>query len=190
MEFFEVKERLENLEKFRGLYRDYADFTNKPENVPAQMVRKKMEPLVPMTVESLNKVGLGGMVTRDAPVHGGRRVRVNIIKAIFRDRVIRKFSLDDKAPLKVLEAGILKYKQQLWVQKLQLFNPLFWLFHFILFMARLPLLIFRKAGYDTSHAETLTSVRLFIILFQCFCYYILAEWSGLLDWIWFDIMGL
>jgi hypothetical protein len=149
-----------------------------------------MEPLVPMAVESLQKVGLGGMVTRDAPAQGGRRVRINIIKAIFRDRVIRQFSLDDQAPLKVLEAGILKYKQLLWVQKLQLFNPLFWLFHFVLFMARLPILIFRRAGYDTSHAETLTSVRLYIILSQCLCYYLLAEWSGLLDWIWFDIMGL
>jgi len=190
MEFFEVKERLENLEKFHGLYRDYADFTNKPENLPAQLVRAKMEPLVPMAVESLRKVGLGGMVTRDAPVHGGRRVRINIIKAIFRDNVVRKFSLDDKAPLKVLEAGILKYRQLLWIQKLQLFNPLFWLFHFILFLARVPILVFRKAGYDTSHAESLTSVRLYLILFQIACYYLLAEWSGLLDWIRFDILGL
>jgi hypothetical protein len=77
MSYFEVKERLENLTEFRNLYADYASFTNKPNNVPAQMVRQKMEPLVPMTVDSLRRVGLGHMVTHDAPVRGGRKVRIN-----------------------------------------------------------------------------------------------------------------
>jgi hypothetical protein len=189
MSYFEVKERLENLTEFRSLYADYANFTNKPNNIPAQMVRQRMEPLVPLTVDSLRRVGLGHMVTHDAPVRGGRKVRINLIKAIFRDHVVRQFSLDDEAPMKLIDAGILKYQRLLWIQKLQLFNPLFWLFHFILFLAKLPILIFRQAGFDTDKTEKHPLVRLYLVVFQVACYALLVKWSGLWDWIRFDILG-
>jgi hypothetical protein len=183
------QERLEKLEEFRSLYSDYAKFTNRPENVPAQMVRQKMEPLVPMTVDSLRRVGLGQMVTRDAPVRGGKKVRINLIRAIFRDHIVRQFSLDDDAPMKLLDAGILKYRQRLWRQKLQLVNPLFWLFHLILFLARLPLLAFRAAGFESDEYEKAPIVRLYLVVFQMICWALLAHWLGLWRWIWFDIVG-
>ena len=189
MTFFEVRDRLRNLTEFRDSYHEYLDFTNRPTNLPAQMVRDRMQPMVPMAVESLRRIGLGAMVTHDAPARGGRKVRINVIRAIFRDHVIRAFSLDEREPLWVLEKGILAYRRLLWVQRIQLFNPIFWLFHFGLFAARVPILIFRMTGYDTSHAETLTSVRLYLIVFQFVYFYLLAEWVGLIDWIWFDILG-
>ena len=188
--YFEVKERLDNLTKFRNLYREYIDFTNRSTNVPAQIVRRRMEPLVPMAVDSLRRVGLGSMITRDAPVKGGRKIQINLVKAVFRDHIIRQFSLDDQTPLDILDKGVLRYKQHLWAQKIQLFNPLFWLFHFGLFLARLPVLIFEKAGYDTTKAERFTSARFYLVLFQLVFFYIIAKWVGLVGWIRFDILGL
>ena len=101
MTYFEVRDRLKCLQRFRNLYAEYIDFTNRPNNVPAQMVLQKMEPMETMVVESVKKVGLGHLITREAPVHGGKRVRVNLIKAIFRDTVIRRFSVKDKEPLEM-----------------------------------------------------------------------------------------
>lgn len=92
MNYFEVKDRLESLLRFRTLYVEYIGFTNREENPAARIIRQKMEPLAPITVESLRQVGLGGMVTRDAPAHGGRKIRINLIKAIFRDLIIRRFT--------------------------------------------------------------------------------------------------
>jgi len=171
MNYFEVKQRLEKILEFRALYREYIDFTNRENNVPAQMTRKKMEPLTAITVDSLNQVELGSMITRDAPVKGGKKVKINLIRAIFRDQLIHHFSL-------------------LWRQKAQLFNPLFWLYHFVGYLAWLPLLILKKAGYDTSDAEKLAVVKLYVIVFQLAVFYLLLEWSGTIALIRFDILGL
>ena len=104
MDYFEVRERLDCLQQFRNQYAEFIEFTNRPNNVPAQMVRRKMEPLEPMVVESLKKVGLGRLITREAPASGGRKIRVNLIKAIFRDTVIKRFSVKDEEPLEILPA--------------------------------------------------------------------------------------
>ncbi|UCC43655.1 MAG: hypothetical protein JSU65_11040 [Candidatus Zixiibacteriota bacterium] len=190
MLYFEVKDRLARLLEFRNLYSQYLGFTNRDNNVPAQLVREKMQPMTAEIVDSLRRVGMGGLVTRDAPVKGNRRVRINVIRAIFRDHVTRHYNLDDKEPLKVLDKGIIAYRRLKWRQAIQLVNPLFWVFNFIAFAARLPIHICRKAGYDTSHAESLTSVRLYIILFQFGAFYVLAKWTGLIDWLWIDIIAL
>jgi len=190
MTYFEIKERLKYLTRFRDYYAEYIDFTNRPRNVPAQMIRRKMEPLVLITVESLKKVGFGRLITRDAPVHGGRKIRINLIKAIFNDAVIKRFSLDDKEPLRILDKGILEYRNRLWRQKVQLFNPVFWLFYFGLFLARLPIVIFRAAGYDTSKAEELASVKLYLVVFQILFFYLIADTVGLISWLRFDIIAL
>lgn len=190
MTYFEVKDRLKYLTRFRDYYAEYIDFTNRPRNVPAQMIRQKMEPLVPMTVESLKKVGLGRLITRDAPVRGGRKVRINLIKAVFRDTVIKRFSVHDREPLEILDKGVLEYRNRLWRQRVQLFNPLFWLFYFGLFLARLPILIFRSAGYDTTQAEELASVRFYLVAFQILYFYLIADAVGLIDWLRFDIIAL
>ena len=188
MTYFEVKERLENLLEFREMYRQYIQFTNRENNPAALMHREQIRPLAAMTVDSLRRVKLGAIITKDAPSRGGRSIRVNLIKAIFRDKVIRRFSLDERAPLDILDKGIVKYRSMLWRQKLMLFNPLFWLYEGIGFVARLPLLIFRKAGYDTLHAETLTSVRLYIIIVQLAIWYLLVKWSTVTALITFDIL--
>ena len=190
MNYFEVNERLECLKEFRALYREYIDFTNRENNVPAQMTRRKMEPLTALTVDSLNRVGLGSLVTRDAPVKGGRKIKINLIKAIFRDHLIRHFSLDDKTPLELLDKGIVAYQARLWRQKVQLFNPLFWLYHFVGYLALLPLQILKKAGFDTSDAEKLAVVKAYIVVFQLAVFYLLLEWSGTIALIRFDILGL
>jgi hypothetical protein len=190
MNYFEVKDRLENLVRFRSLYVEYIGFTNREENPAAQILREKMQPLVPITVDSIRQVGLGGLVTRDAPVRGGRKVRVNLIKAIFRDAVIRRFSLTDREPLELLDKGILAYQKQLWVQKLQLFNPLFWVYQIVLWLARLPLTICRASGFDTSKAEQAAFVKLYLFLFQVGFYVWVAKAVGLFSWLRADIIAL
>jgi hypothetical protein len=190
MNYFEVKQRLDNLVEFRALYAEYVEFTNRATNVPAQMVRRRLEPLAPLAVDSLKKVGLGYLVTRDAPSRGGGRVQVNIIKAIFRDNVIQHFSLDEKEPLVILERGLQEYRRRLWVQKIQLFNPLFWLFQVGLFVARLPFHICQAAGYDTSRAESAPVTRVYLVAVQILFFFLLAHAVGLTNWFRFDIIAL
>ena len=190
MNYFEVKDRLESLVRFRGLYVEYIGFTNRADNIPAQMIRQKMEPLAPITVDSLRQVGLGGMVTRDAPVHGGRKVRINLIKAIFRDAIVRRFSLTDKEPLELLDSGIIAYQKRFWVQKLQLFNPLFWIYQMVLWLAKLPVTVCRASGYDTSRVEQSATLKLYLLFFQIGFYLVMARAVGLFDWLRADIIAL
>ena len=190
MNYFEIKERLDNLTEFRALYTEYIEFTNRATNVPAQMVRRRMEPLAPLAVDSLKKVGLGYLVTRDAPSRGGVKVQVNLIKAIFRDHVIQRFSLDEKEPLAILERGLQEYRQRLWAQKIQLFNPLFWLFQIGLFLARLPLYICQSAGFDTSRAERAPITKVYLVVVQILFFFLLAHAVGLTNWFRFDIIAL
>lgn len=190
MTYFEVRNRLSNLEQFRELYREYSGFTNRESNLPAQSVRTRMEPLAALATDSLKRVGLGSMVTRDAETRGGRKIRVNLVKAIFRDHVVRTFDVRDAEVLGLLDRGIAAYKSRLWKQQINLFNPLFWIYQIGVFLADLPFLVFRAAGYDTDHAEHLTSARIYRLLVQVLFFGALIKWSGLLDWIRFDILAL
>ena len=113
-----------------------------------------------------------------------------MIRAIFRDHVVRNFSLDETEPLKVLERGILKFRRLLWIQRVQLFNPIFWLYYFGSMAARLPLLICKSAGYNTTRAEQLTSVRLYIIAFQFAWFYLIADLTGLTKWLHHHVIAL
>jgi len=182
MNYFEIRERLANLLEFRRLYKEYLDFTNRERNPAARMVRDRMEPLCELAVDSLNRVDLGSMITRDAPSRGGRTMRINLIRAIFREHLIRRFLLDDTAPLKILDRGIVRYRRRLWSQTVQLFNPLFWLWQFTDFLAKLPLLIAQRAGYDSRAAEDKTSVRLWTIAVQVLVFAMIFKALGVIDW--------
>jgi hypothetical protein len=67
MDYFEVRDRMENLVEIRMLYKEYISFTNRQNNAPAGIVRDKLEPLVPLTVDSLNRANLGSLISRDMP---------------------------------------------------------------------------------------------------------------------------
>ncbi len=180
MEYFEIRARLRRLKRFRAMYRQYLAFTNRDRNPAAQLVLSRMEPMARLTVDSLRRVKLGSTITRDAPARGGRRVKINIIKAIFRDNIQRHYSLDDDAPLRALDKGILVYQRRLWGQTIQLLNPLFWLYHFSGFLARLPVLVLRRAGYDTDRAESAASFRIWVVAVQAASFYLIFQWTGLL----------
>lgn len=190
MTYFEVRHRLANLEQLRALYKEYTGFTNRETNLPAQAVRTKMEPLSVLAIDSLRLVGLGSLVTRDAESRGGRKIRINLIKAIFRDHIVRNFDVRDHEVLTLLDRGIAAYRTRLWKQQIQLFNPVFWLFQMGAFLADLPFLIFRAAGYDTEKAEQLTSARIFRLTILVAFFALLIKWSGLYDLIRFDILAL
>ncbi|MCB2229298.1 hypothetical protein KQH82_01190 [bacterium] len=190
MNYFEIRNRLANLEELRALYKEYISFTNRETNVPAQAVRTKMEPMAVLAIDSLRRVGLGSMVTRDAESRGGRKVRINLIKAIFRDHVVRRFDVRDNEVLTLLDRGIASYKSRLWKQQINLLNPLFWLYQFGALLADLPFMILRSAGYDTERAEKLTSARLLRLVVQLAFFAVLIKWSGLFDLIRFDILAL
>ena len=190
MTYFEVRERLHGLEEFRRMFREYADFTNRESNLPAQMLKAKMEPMLLQTVDSLNQVDLGSLVTKDAPARGGRRIKINVVRAVFRPHLIRHFQIRDREVIELLDKGILRYQTRLWQQRLQLFNPLFWLWQIIAFLADLPFWIAKKAGFDISRVDTLSSVRLYRIVAQVAVFGLLIKWSGLFDLIRFDILAL
>ena len=182
MTYFEVKERLDVLLKFRLLYTEYVEFTNRFANPAAKIVRDKMEPLAAITVDSLKRVKLGSMLTRSAPARGGRKIKINLIRAIFRDKVIQDYNLDDRAPMKILDTGIVKYRTRLWQQKIQLFNPVFWLLQVTAYCALLPVNMLRKAGYDVMENDQAPLVRVLVLLFQVVCFYVLLKSTGLIDW--------
>ena len=187
MNYFEVKGRLANLVKFRNLYSEYLSFINRDVNIPAQLVRSKMEPLTNLTVDSLRQVELGSMLTREAPAKGGRKVKINLIRAIFRDKIIRHFLLDEHAPLRILDQGVVRYKTLLWKQKVQLFNPLFWIFQMVIFLAELPIQMCRRAGYETQAIEQSRMMRVYIILFQVVLFYVIFKSFGIIDWLRFNL---
>jgi hypothetical protein len=189
MTYFEVRDRLDGLREFRGMYREYIDFTNRSNNLPARTLLSRMEPLAPETVDSLNRINLGTIVTREAPVRGGKKVKINLIRAIFRDRVRRHFNLSDREPLALLDQGVIRYKELLWKKQLWLLNPLYWLFELAGFVADLPFLICRRAGYDTSGAEKVSLSKFYRLSVQILVLLAVAKATGLLDWIWFDILG-
>jgi hypothetical protein len=130
------------------------------------------------------------MITHDAPAKGGKRVRINIIKAIFRPHLIRHFSLEDSDVLKLLDRGIVKYRIRVWQQAINLFNPLFWMLHFVGFITDLPLFIFSRAGFDTEKAERQASVRAYRVIVQLLLVVLLLKLTGVIDWIRFDILAL
>ena len=186
MNYFEVKERLDGLRQFRRSYAEYINFTNREKNVPAQMLLSNLNPARDMTVDSLRRVGLGRMFTRDAPSRGGKRVKINTIRAIFREDLIQHFSLDDETPLRILDAGVIRYKMRLWRQKLLLFNPVFWLYQIFGFIALLPILVFKKAGVDTTFFEERKLVRFYVVTVQLVCFYLTVEALGFISLITFD----
>jgi len=189
MNYFEIKERLHDLESFRQLYLEYISFTNREENPAAMIVLEKLRALKLETVDSLRRVHLGAVVTRDAPVRGGKKIRINVIKAIFRDNVMKQYALDEREPLEFLSRGILKYRTLLWKQKLQLFNPVFWLHQMIAFTAELPLWTLSRAGYDVDEARRSPVMRIYLSVFQICSYALLAHWAGLLDWVDLDVLA-
>ncbi len=189
MDYFEARDRLGGLIEFRKLYKEYISFTNRENNIPAQIIKDKLEPLLPMTVDSLNRAGLGALVARNAPTLGGKTVKVNIMRAIFRQNIIDRFRLEDNEPLRALDKGIMVYQTRLWKRRMNLFNPFFWLHNFIAYIAQHPLLILRRSGFDPVEAEKSPVIRVYMVLFQSFIYFLILKWIGLIDWIWFDILG-
>ena len=182
MTYFELKGRLENLREFRDRYAEYLNFTNRPENPAAQILLKRMQASAAMTVDSLKRIDLGAMLTKDAPARGSKTIRINLIKAVFRDEVIERFNLEEEAPLKILDRGIVRYQARLWRQKVQLFNPVFWLYHIVGLAARLPFLFLNRAGYGSPRVEKLTLVKIYVVLFQFGCYWALARYTGVIAW--------
>jgi hypothetical protein len=75
-----------------------------------------------------------------------------------------------------------RYRTRLWQQKIQLFNPFFWLYQVTAFLAVLPLHVFRRAGYDTGRAEESSLVRLLVVSFQLACLFVVFNWLGLIKW--------
>lgn len=189
MTYFEVQERLECLEQFYELFKEYIEFTNREKNPAADIIRNKMQPLISLTVDSLRRVNLGTTVLRDAPARGGLRLRINLIRAMFREHLVDRFQLDDETPMRILENGIARYKARLWRERVQLFNPLFWLYHFADFLARIPIMMMAKAGHDTTSAENSRELKIYIVLVQLIVFYLAFRWIGLTEQI-FAIFGI
>lgn len=183
MNYFEIRERLKALHKMRSLYKEYVRFTNRFENPAAQMILREMRPLVPMTIDSLKLAGVGSIVTHDAPAKGGKRYKINIIKAIFRESLVRNFSLEDDAPLEAIEAAIAKYRILQTRARLQLFNPLFWLVQFIGYGITIPFYIFQKCGFETNDFERTSVGRMIKIIIALGMIWVIYEATGIGRWL-------
>ncbi len=182
MNYFEISKRLSTLKSFKKLYTDYISFTNRSQNPAAQIQLNKMRPLVPMTIDSLKEVRIGTIITQDAPARGGKKFKINMIKAIFRDSLIRHFNLDDNEPLYAVEAAIVKYETLQSRAFIQLFNPFFWIVEFVSYIAEIPFIILEKAGIDLVEFRKTSVARLFKILVSIGLLLLIAEFFGVVTW--------
>ncbi len=184
MNYFEVRERIAVLKKFRRLYKEYLTFTNRSENPAAQLFVAKMRPLVPMTIDSLRRVGVGTIVTHGAKAAGSKKYRINLIKVIFRDSLSRHFNIPDDAPMEAIEAALVKYRLKSHQTLLQLFNPFFWLIHFFSYIAEMPFEVLRRCGYEVADLKASDGGKLIKLLIFLALFGLVAEASGLRRWIW------
>lgn len=183
MNYFETKKRLATLKQFKKLYEEYISFTNRFDNPAAEIVLNKMRPLAPMTIDSLKKVRIGTIVTTDAPARGGKKYKINMIKAIFRESLIRHFNLDEKEPLCAIEAAVVKYETLKSRAFVQLFNPFFWVIEFVAYVAEIPFIILERAGIEILEFRKTSAAKLFKICIMVSLLFVLAETTGVLDWV-------
>ena len=184
MNYFEVTKRLATLRSFKKLYADYISFTNRFENPAAQILLRQMRPLVPMTIDSLRRVHIGTIIMQDAPARGGKKYKINMIKAIFRESLIKHFHLDDESPLQAVEAAVIKYETLQSRSLVQLFNPLFWIMEFVGYVAEIPFIILDKSGISTAEFKKTAAARLFKIVVILALLILIAEILGLRALIW------
>ncbi|MEZ5358492.1 MAG: hypothetical protein R3F48_06635 [Candidatus Zixiibacteriota bacterium] len=183
MNYFEIVKRLSTLKKFKKLYAEYISFTNRFENPAALIVLNKMRPLAPMTIDSLREVRIGTLITTDAPARGGKKYKINMIKAIFRESLIRHFNLNDQEPLCAIEAAIVKFETLKSRAFIQLFNPFFWIIEFVAYAAEIPFLILERAGIDILEFRKTAAAKFFKICIMVCLLIVLAETTGVLDWV-------
>lgn len=183
MNYFEVRQRLEVLKKFRKLYKDYISFTNRSENPAAQLLLGKMRPLVPMTIDSLKQVGIGTIITHDAPARGRKKYKINMIKAIFRESLIQHFHLEETAPLEAIEAALVKYQVLISRARLQLFNPVFWLVLFLGYAADSPFILLAQCGFDIDEVRKGPVGRFLKLLIMLILVCLIAEATGFRAWL-------
>ncbi|MEE9441321.1 MAG: hypothetical protein V3V99_01470 [candidate division Zixibacteria bacterium] len=184
MNYFEINKRLAAIKKFRKLYLDYISFTNRFENPAAQMLLKKMRPLVPMTIDSMREAKVGTIVTHDAPARGSKRYKINIIKAIFRESLVRNFNLEDDAPMQALEATVVKYETMKSRAFFQLFNPFFWFIEFVGYAADGPYTLIDKAGIDTTEFRKTAGAKTIKLFLMAVIILLTVELTGLREWLW------
>ncbi len=188
MNYFEIKNRLDTLRKFRGLYIQILKTSSRHENKEAGKILTELRPLTPLTMNSLIKIGQGYKMIKIEKDFSGKRIRINIFRAIFRQKLQRRYGLDEKAPLKVLDSAIAEYQGNLWRQKIQLFNPLFWIITFVDFALGIPLnllgRIFPRADFETS-----LPARLYLAAGQLIVFLYLADFAGLFGWLRWDLLA-
>lgn len=189
MNYFETKKRLENLLEFRALYREFLEFPARYDYVPARIVLDKMRPRVSMVINSLIRIGQGNRMIKVEKSFGGKKVRVNMFKAIFHRKLQRRYSLDKRIPLKILDSAIASYQTRLWGQKIQLFNPVFWLFQISDYFLKIPLNLLDHFGY-ADRAEETVSGRVYLALGQLAIFGYFLKISGLFEFIRNDIIAV
>ena len=189
MNYFETKKRLEQLIKFRDLYRDFIEFPDRYHYTPAAVMMEKMRPLVTQVIHSLIAIDYGEKMIRKEKKFDGKRVRINIFKAIFRERLQRRYALEEDIPLKVLDSAIAKYQSMLWSRQIQLFNPIFWVFHVFDHFLRFPFMIIRNTGIKFDFERSaLFQIYLVAGHFLLFAY--VLKITGLFTWFHRDILAV
>lgn len=189
MNYFETKSRLEQLNEFRELYREFLNFSERYYYPPAVITMEKMRSLVSQVIQSLISIGYGERMIRKEKKFDGKKIRINIFKAIFRERLQRRYALDEEIPLKVLDSAIAKYQGILWRQKIQLFNPVFWIFHIADYFLRLPFMIIRNSGINYKFEKS-AIFQIYLASGHLALFAYLLKISGLLTWLDRDILAV
>jgi len=189
MTYFEIKNRLMQLRAFRGLYADFLNFPDRYHYTPAVITMDKMRVLVSQVIQSLINIGYGEKMIRVEKKFDGKKVRINIFKAIFRERLQRRYSLDDEIPLKILDSAIARYEGRLWRERILLFNPVYWVFLAFDYFLKLPFYIIQNSGVEYRFDKTL-SYKIYLAVGHFILFIYLLKISGLYNWLSRDILAL
>jgi hypothetical protein len=101
----------------------------------------------------LQRVGLGYITLCDAPILGGRAHVADITVLMTHPDMATQYNLDPTTLMLQLDMAIGEYQRRVTRGRLALLNPLWWLELLLRFLFRLPLRLFRIAGYNTAPFE-------------------------------------
>ena len=189
MNYFEIKNRFQVLEEFRNVYQSYLNYAYKTNDyVAAQQCLDRLQPKTAIITNSLVQIGYARNMMRSEKTVGGKKIKINLIKAIFNKKLQRRYSLNEQIPLKILNLSVARYQTLLWQQQIQLFNPFFWLFHSLEYFLKIPFRAFDSFCFE-ENIEDLILPRIYLASGQIVLFLYIFKLTGIFDWLKQDLFA-
>lgn len=161
MLYWECKRRLVELRSFRELVREYFEITQfdikgqRREMPQVQAMRQRINLMVPLVVQSANKVGYNMLLDWVDPVSGLRAV-VNVIENMFN---LYRYEIPLSWVFDFVDRAIGEYERMQARLRKQSWNPFYWLRLGFLEVLSFPFRLLGAAGFNTAAFEQTVAGR-------------------------------